>query len=247
MVELKAIQPAFPLYGTMTLEGGQPYSHALLENHGALVRPELLTALGVAVGDSHHDRHVDVHHSRRRGQRAGPQPRRASASARASSSTSTTCRQPACCRSAAASAACVLARVPDERLDGLVKALDDDFSEDFINTRSYRATDDAIGRDFDRAENYLSLVGLVIVILGGIAVSSVTRVFVLQKIRSIAVLKCLGATSGQIIAVYLLQVMSLGLAGSLLGVAIARGAIVGHSAGARLLVHVAARRACTTR
>ena len=59
-------------------------------------------------------------------------------------------------------------------------------------------------------ENYLSLVGLVIVILGGIAVSSVTRVFVLQKIRSIAVLKCLGATSGQIIAVYLLQVMALG-------------------------------------
>ena len=52
MVELKAIQTPFPLYGTMTLEGGQPYSHALLENHGALVRPELLTALGVAVGDS---------------------------------------------------------------------------------------------------------------------------------------------------------------------------------------------------
>jgi putative ABC transport system permease protein len=119
----------------------------------------------------------------------------------------------------------VLARVPDERLDGLVKALDDDFSEDYINTRSYRATDDAIGRDFDRSENYLSLVGLVIVILGGIAVSSVTRVFVLQKIRSIAVLKCLGATSGQIIAVYMLQVMSLGLAGSVLGVVIARAAI----------------------
>jgi putative ABC transport system permease protein len=56
-------------------------------------------------------------------------------------------------------------------------------------------------------------------------VSSVTRVFVLQKIRSIAVLKCLGATSGQIIAVYMLQVMSLGLAGSVLGVVIARAAI----------------------
>ena len=52
MVELKAIQAQFPIYGTMTLEGGQPYSHALLEHHGALVRPELLTALGVAVGDS---------------------------------------------------------------------------------------------------------------------------------------------------------------------------------------------------
>src|SRR6185503_13210762 len=64
-----------------------------------------------------------------------------------------------------------------------------------------------------------------IVILGGIAVSSVTRVFILQKMRSIAVLKCVGATSRQIIAIYLLQVMTLGLAGSLLGVVLARLAI----------------------
>jgi putative ABC transport system permease protein len=39
------------------------------------------------------------------------------------------------------------------------------------------------------------------------------------------VLKCSGARSGQIIAVYLIQVLGLGLAGSLLGVAVARGAI----------------------
>ena len=82
-----------------------------------------------------------------------------------------------------------------------------------------------MGRDFDRAENYLSLVGLVIVILGGIAISSVTRVFIAQKIRSIAVLKCVGARSNQIIVVYVLQVLALGLAGSLLGVPLARGAL----------------------
>ena len=104
-------------------------------------------------------------------------------------------------------------------------ALKRDLREDFINPRSYRSREDQVGRDFDRAENYLSLVGLVIVILGGIAVSSVTRVFILQKIRSIAVLKCLGARSAQIITVYILQVMALGLAGSLLGVAMARAAV----------------------
>ena len=51
MVELRAIQPVFPLYGTLDLEGGQPYSHAMLQNRGVLVRPELLTALNVKVGD----------------------------------------------------------------------------------------------------------------------------------------------------------------------------------------------------
>ena len=87
--------------------------------------------------------------------------------------------------------------------------------------RSYKATEDDIGEDFTRAENYLSLVGLVIVILGGIGVSSVTRVFVQQKMKSIAVLKCVGARSSQLLAVYVAQVAVLGLAGSLLGVLLA--------------------------
>src|SRR5206468_611733 len=121
----------------------------------------------------------------------------------------------------------LLVSVPDSQIEPLVTALRADFKEEFVSARSYRSTDDEIGRDFDRAENYLSLVGLVIVILGGIAVSSVTRVFVLQKMRSIAVLKCLGARSAQIITVYMLQVMTLGLAGSLLGVGLARLAIAG--------------------
>ena len=51
MVELRAVQAGFPLYGAVELQGGQIYSHALVEHHGVLVRPELLTTLGLAVGD----------------------------------------------------------------------------------------------------------------------------------------------------------------------------------------------------
>jgi len=119
----------------------------------------------------------------------------------------------------------LLARVPEDRIDALVRSTRQALRSEFANVRSYRSNEDQIGRDFDRAENYLSLVGLIIVILGGIAVSSVTRVFILQKIRSIAVLKCIGASSAQIIAVYILQVVALGLVGSLLGVGIASAAV----------------------
>ncbi len=76
-----------------------------------------------------------------------------------------------------------------------------------------------MNRNLSRAENYLSLVGLVVLILGGIGVSSVTRVFVQQKVKSIAILKCVGSTSRQVLAIYLTQVVLLGLAGSALGVA----------------------------
>ena len=100
--------------------------------------------------------------------------------------------------------------------------------------RSYKATEDDIGEDFERAENYLSLVGLVIVILGGIGVSSVTRVFVQQKMRSIAVLKCVGARASQLLAIYIAAGgRRSGLAGSLLGVAAGGGCAIARDSVAR--------------
>ena len=37
MVELRAVQPAFPFYGRMELEGGIRYSHDLLRGNGVIV------------------------------------------------------------------------------------------------------------------------------------------------------------------------------------------------------------------
>src|SRR5215471_15345482 len=42
MVELRGVQEGFPFYGTVLLQDGAVFSHALLSNRGALVRPELL-------------------------------------------------------------------------------------------------------------------------------------------------------------------------------------------------------------
>ena len=224
MVELRAVQRAFPLYGTVGLEGGQTYSHALLQGHGVLVRPELLTALGLKVGDAlaigkstFTIRGVITTEPGRRvgGFSLGPRVLIDYDDLASTGLLSVGSR----------ARHILLVRVPEGRIESLVAALRSDFREQFVGARSYRSTDDEVGRDFDRAENYLSLVGLVIVILGGIAVSSVTRVFILQKIRSIAVLKCLGARSDQIMWVYVLQVVALGLAGSVLGVALARAVL----------------------
>ncbi|PYR06109.1 MAG: hypothetical protein DMG00_19780 [Acidobacteria bacterium] len=223
MVELRAVQSSFPLYGAVTLDGGQTYSHALVEHHGVLVRPELLTTLDVKVGDRivigqavFTIRGLLVREPGRMGGFSlGPRvliDYDDLASTGLLSFGSRAGRQ-------------LLVKMPEDRIEPLVRELRRDVREEFVNVRSYRSNEDQIGRDFDRAENYLSLVGLIIVILGGIAVSSVTRVFILQKIRSIAVLKCVGASSRQVMGVYVLQVMALGLAGSLLGVAIARAAI----------------------
>ena len=73
--------------------------------------------------------------------------------------------------------------MPDAALAGLTRGLRADLANSFVRVRPYTATEDDMGEDFARAENYLSLVGLVIVILGGVGVSSVTRVFVQQKLK----------------------------------------------------------------
>ena len=51
MVELKGVEAGFPYFGRLALAGGQPYTHAMIERFGALIRPELQAQLGVRVGD----------------------------------------------------------------------------------------------------------------------------------------------------------------------------------------------------
>lgn len=220
MVEVRAVEAGFPYYGALRLADGVTYDHALLRGFGVLVRPELLAQLDVTVGDvlaigtrQYTIRGViESEPGRRLGAFSiGPRVFVDLADLEQSGlmgfgSRSTSQR---------------LLRVPDAQLDGLVRDLRADFANEFARVRSYKATEDDIGEDFERAENYLSLVGLVIVILGGIGVSSVTRVFVQQKMKSIAVLKCVGGRSSQLLAVYVAQVAMLGLAGSLLGVGLA--------------------------
>jgi putative ABC transport system permease protein len=202
IVELRAVQSSFPMYGTMRLQGGRPYSHELLRGHGALVRPELLAQFGLQVGDRitigtqpfEIRGVIEAEPGRRLGSFSlGPRVLIDYADLESTGLLAFGSRVDHQ----------VLLKVPDAALATLTMDLRLAFANEFVGVRSYRRNEDRMSRDFERAENYLSLVGLVVLILGGIGVSSVARVFVQQKIRSIAILKCIGGTSHQILAVYL--------------------------------------------
>jgi putative ABC transport system permease protein len=68
-----------------------------------------------------------------------------------------------------------------------------------------------------RLTGYLGLVALIALLLGGIGVASAIVVFVRQRAESVAVLRCIGATSGAIFAIYLLEAGVMGLVGSIAG------------------------------
>jgi len=70
-----------------------------------------------------------------------------------------------------------------------------------------------------RLSKYLGLIALIALLLAGVGVASAVLVFIRRKLDTIAVLRCLGATAGQVFAIYLAQALALGLAGSVTGAA----------------------------
>lgn len=64
---------------------------------------------------------------------------------------------------------------------------------------------------------FLGLVGLAALLLGGIGVASAIHVYVKEKLVTVAILRCLGATQGSVFNAYLLQSAVMGFLGSVLG------------------------------
>lgn len=66
--------------------------------------------------------------------------------------------------------------------------------------------------------SFISLVGFLALFLGAVGVASAMHVFIRQRLATVAVLRCLGASARTSFAIYLAQGLGLGLAGSVLGV-----------------------------
>jgi putative ABC transport system permease protein len=81
----------------------------------------------------------------------------------------------------------------------------------------YTETHPIITRGLDRATTFLSLIGLIALVIGAMGVASAIDGHLQQKMDSIAVMKCLGARSAQVIRIYAAQTLILGLAGGVLG------------------------------
>ena len=73
------------------------------------------------------------------------------------------------------------------------------------------------GRSFADLTRFLSLVGFIALLLGCTGVASAVHVYVKEKINSIAILRCLGASASQAFIIFLLQIVCIGFIGSLAG------------------------------
>ena len=83
----------------------------------------------------------------------------------------------------------------------------------------FREGNPGLNRGLDNATAILSLICLVAMVLGAIGVAMAMHAHLEQRMDMLAILKAVGAGSGDLLRIFLLQTLGLGLAGGLLGVA----------------------------
>ncbi|MBN2317694.1 MAG: FtsX-like permease family protein, partial [Acidobacteria bacterium] len=89
-----------------------------------------------------------------------------------------------------------------------------------IRITDYRNPNPRLSRGLERTANFLSLLGLLALLVGGLGISTTMYTYLQQKMDSIAILKCLGGRSNQILRIYTVQGLVLGLLGSVIGIVI---------------------------
>ena len=107
--------------------------------------------------------------------------------------------------------------LPSENLERWLGELRGRLSKEGVQVNSYRDAQPRLRRFLDQLTLYLGLIGMTILWVGGIGVACTIQGFITQKTPIIATLKTLGADSSQVTSIYLTQSLLLGSIGSLAG------------------------------
>lgn len=102
-------------------------------------------------------------------------------------------------------------------MDAWLEANDRAIEEARIGVQTVRRFRRDLSRSFESLTRFLGLVGLAALALGSIGVASGVRVFVREKLDSVAVLRALGARPRDVVAAYALLASALGLAAGVAG------------------------------
>lgn len=223
-VEVRGVERQFPLYGQLTLADGEPYSYDSLVGGGALLSPTVAAQLDlhegerIRIGTGEFTVRGFIGTEPDSGLGAfsfGPRVIVALDDLRKTGLPEISIRRKQS----------ILLRTTEESYEPLARSLRQALKYDLVSVRGFREAQVGLSEQLSRAADYLSLIGLAIVVLGGIGIWSVARVYIRQRWKSIAVLKCLGCSNAKAMWSYTLQMLAIGLLGSALGVALATGVL----------------------
>jgi putative ABC transport system permease protein len=226
IVELKAVEAGYPLYGTLSTDPPVALDHLLHPGparcgtaacHGALVQEALLLRMGLAVGDrikigktellitglvrTEPDRMANAFS-------LGPRVMISAAGLIESALV-----QPGS-RIRERDLLQLPAAMPLEPLRGELRGR---LADEHVRVTGYRDAQPQLKQFLEQLSRYLGLIGLTALFIGGLGVAMSIHAFMREKLRTIAILKTLGADSTLLMGVYVLQAIALGVIGSVAG------------------------------
>src|SRR5882724_2193881 len=109
---------------------------------------------------------------------------------------------------------------PTRDAEALAKELRAKFRGQRLQFDTVEERKQRLGDNLKDLYSFLSMVGFIALFLGAVGVASAMHVYVRQKIATVAVLRCLGATARTSFAIYLTQGFFIGLLGAVAGAAL---------------------------
>jgi putative ABC transport system permease protein len=216
LVSLKAVDPRiYPFYGKATLEPAITLQQAL-EGDSAVVAEEFLIRLNAHVGQTLRlgGRNFKIAAVLRQ------EPDRVSAGAgmgpRVMISREALDRTELIAPGSRA-AQRMLMKLPTDADERSVRKQVEDVLPD-AQVMDFKEGNPALSQGLDNATAILSLICLVAMVLGAIGVAMAMHAHLEQRMDMLAILKALGARSVDLLRIFLLQTLGLGLAGGLIGV-----------------------------
>lgn len=220
LVELKVVDGTYPLYGELVLDPPQLNTNSLGAN-GAFIGPELALELGLELGDevrvggvsfSVEAFVVDEPDRLDFAMTLGPRVFLGTEGLKRTSLFGSKSRVRYISLFGLASA---LSR---EQLATLETNLQASLKNTpYVTVRTHTNAQPNVTRSLARVEDYLGLVALLSLLLGGIGVSQIVRAWIAGRTQSVAVMRCLGFRASEIAVIFLGHVLLLAVVGSALG------------------------------
>jgi putative ABC transport system permease protein len=227
LVQVHAIEGGFPFYGKF--ESDPPGAGARLGDGGAVVvlEPTLLAQYGVKVGDPVKLGKTLFTIIGSLGKVPGESPGVAMMAPRAYVPMASLAGTGLAGAGSLARHRAMLKLPGKSDPDGIARQMRDKFPAMRLSFETVEERKRNLGRALANLDGFLSLVGFVALVLGGVGVASALHAYIREKVPTVAVLRCLGASASQGLRVYLVQGLAVGIlgaiAGGLLGVAVQLG------------------------
>ncbi len=108
----------------------------------------------------------------------------------------------------------------DKDVEKLVQDIRPKLEANDLHYETVEGQKEDTGRSFSNLTKFLSLVGFIALLLGCTGVASAVHVYMKEKVNPIAILRCMGVKASQAFIIYLIQIVSAGFIGSLIGTAL---------------------------